>query len=111
MLDLSECVGGTDEHILGCGKNITNWYSSSGWLFYFDSKLMVLTIWALSENNNSGSGHTMTLSSTTVDLKIKADGVYVNDTYIPPSAFVEYGDTSGSYAIKAVANVKNMSTV
>ncbi len=76
-IDLSNCTG-TNENILSVGTNIGEWYGYYNiHLFYTASSKHLELNWVQQKVN--AVKDTITLSSTTLKVKIASNGIYIND--------------------------------
>lgn len=76
-IDLSKCTG-TNENILSVGTNIGEWYGYYNiHLFYTASSKSLQLNWV--QQQVASIQTNVTLSSTTLKVKIASDGIYIND--------------------------------
>ena len=80
-IDLSTCKStNTWENILSVGTDIADWYADATYtihLFYTASSKTLQINWM--NCNQSAIQNSVTLSSTTLKVKIASDGIYIND--------------------------------
>lgn len=79
-------------------------------MFYYGSHTSTLYCVGSTTDSWNVSRRDVTLSSTTLDIKIKKDGVYINDIFLPLAEWTDQSTNSG-YAIKAQADVIDLEDI